>query len=315
MEKALWRPPRHPIMGAAQCADLLHTTAINHQNADQQSAINNSTAPAFPPGAKPTFLVPAIPSAEGGHSDVPGWWHTIEAYVEGEMWPNGHQDKLNAAADAWRTAAQGLRSAADNANGFVIAAIRAQKSPEFPAAADISKKDRDSFATVADGFDAAAKACADYAHAIDDAHSKFCKRWSLLGATVAVTEVLAAVLIPFTAGGSEASLKSRRRSAADRNRGANCQHYPYFSSGRRSQRHFRFRCSRCRRSSRWRARTAAWLPRATLPHRVNHRLARSRRARLAIASLRQGENQGSRRKCGQDPGWHCGTSAPPTETC
>ena len=37
------------IMGAAQCSDLLHTTAINHQNADHQSAINNNTAPAFPP--------------------------------------------------------------------------------------------------------------------------------------------------------------------------------------------------------------------------------------------------------------------------
>ena len=195
------------IMGAAQCADLLHTTAVNHQNADQQSAINNSTAPAFPPGAKPAFLVPAIPSAEGGHGDVPGWWHTIEAYVQGEMWPNGHQDKLKAAADAWRTAAQGLRLAADNANGFVIAAIRVQKSPEFPAAADISKKDRDSFGTVADGFDAAAKACADYAHAIDDAHSKILQEMVVLGATVAVTEAFAVILVPFTAGGSEAVSK------------------------------------------------------------------------------------------------------------
>jgi hypothetical protein len=195
------------IMGAAQCSDLLHTTAINHQNADQQSAINNNTAPAFPPGAKPTFPVPAIPSAEGGHSDVPGWWHTIEAYVEGEMWPNGHQDKLRAAADAWHTAANELRSAADNANNFVIAAIRVQKSPEFPSAADNCRKSRDSFNAIADGFDAAGKACSDYAQAIDDAHSKILQEMAWLGGTIVVTEVVAAVLIPFTLGGSEAVSK------------------------------------------------------------------------------------------------------------
>ncbi len=123
------------IMGAAQCSDLLATTAVNHQNADQQSAMNNAGAPAFPPTAKPMFLVPAIPSAEGGHDDVPGWWHTIQAYVQGEMWPNGHQDKLRAAADAWHTAARELRSAADIANDGVIESVRAQKSPEFPVAA------------------------------------------------------------------------------------------------------------------------------------------------------------------------------------
>ena len=195
------------ITGAAQCADLLHTTAINHQNADRQSAINNSTAPAFPPGAKPTFVVPAIPSAEGGHSDVPGWWHTIEAYVEGEVWPNGHQDQLNAAAAAWHTAANGLRTAADIANGFVIGAVRTQKSPEFPAAADCCQKDRDSLNSVADGFDAAGKACSDYAHAIDQAHSQILQEMAWLGGTVVVTEVVAAVLIPFTLGGSEAVSK------------------------------------------------------------------------------------------------------------
>jgi hypothetical protein len=195
------------IMGAAQCSDLLHTTAINHQNADHQSAINNSAAPAFPPGAKPTFPVPAIPSAEGGHSDVPGWWHTIEAYVEGELWPNGHQDQLKAAAAAWHTAANGLRSAADIANGFVIGAVRNQKSPEFPAAADCCQKDRDSFNAVADGFDAAGTACSQYAQAIDTAHSQILQEMAWLGGTVVVTEIVAAVLIPFTLGGSEAVSK------------------------------------------------------------------------------------------------------------
>jgi HNH/ENDO VII superfamily nuclease len=191
------------IMGAAQCSDLLHTTAVNHQNADRQSAMNNQYAPAFPPGAKPMFPVPAIPSAEGGHGDVPGWWHTIEAYVEGEVWPNGHQDKLRKAADAWRAAARDLRSAADLANDGVIASIRVQKSPEFPSAVDNCTKMRDSLKSVAEGFDAAGKSCSDYAQAIDDAHSKILHEMAELGLTIAVTEIVAAVLIPFTVGASE----------------------------------------------------------------------------------------------------------------
>lgn len=142
--------------------------------------MNNAGAPAFPPTAKPMFLVPAIPSAEGGHDDVPGWWHTIQAYVQGEMWPNGHQDKLRAAADAWHTAARELRSAADIANDGVIESVRAQKSPEFPVAATNCTMARDSLKAVAEGFDAAGKACSDYAQAIDDAQ-RSCTRWRCSG--------------------------------------------------------------------------------------------------------------------------------------
>jgi hypothetical protein len=43
-------------------------------------------------------------------------------------------------ADAWHAAANDLRSAVDIANTFVIAAIRVQKSPEFPTAADNCKR-------------------------------------------------------------------------------------------------------------------------------------------------------------------------------
>ncbi|HUH67900.1 MAG TPA: hypothetical protein VLZ05_02910 [Mycobacterium sp.] len=56
-------------------------------------------------------------SAPSRHGDVPDWWHTIAAYVEGQLWPDGHQDKLRAAADAWTTAGHGLRTAAGLVNG------------------------------------------------------------------------------------------------------------------------------------------------------------------------------------------------------
>ncbi|MBU9766949.1 hypothetical protein FR943_24315 [Mycobacterium sp. TNTM28] len=200
------------VLAAGQVTDLLHATAVNHSNGDVQSAANGPGAPAFPPDSAPTFLVPAIPAAEGGHDDVPEWWHTISAYVQGELWPNGHQDKLRAAATAWRNAGNELRSAASMVNGGtsslgVIALLTDQKSPEIPAAIANCTKTRDAISLGADGCDAAAKTCDAYAAAIDDAHSRILHEMLVLGATVVVTEVIAAVLIPVTLGASEAVSK------------------------------------------------------------------------------------------------------------
>lgn len=137
---------------------------------------------------------------------MPGWWHTIQAYVQGELWPNGHQDQLHRAAQGWGTAAAGLRAAAFMANS-ASPYLANQKSPEIPAAIANCNTVRDAINSAADGCDVAAKACDNYASAIDEAHHKIIHEMEVLGATVAVTEVLAAVLIPFTAGASEAVSK------------------------------------------------------------------------------------------------------------
>jgi hypothetical protein len=200
------------VQGAGQCYSLLYATGVNHLNADGQSAVNNETVLELPPMEAPPFQKPAVPSAEGGHGDVPEWWHTISAYVEGELWPNGHQDKLRAAADAWTSAARKLRTSAQLVNGGTsslgaIAPLMDQKSPEFPNIIKNCTMVRDQMTGVADGFGEAAKACSTYAQAIDDAHSKIIHEMVVLGATVAVTEIVAAVLIPFTVGISEAVSK------------------------------------------------------------------------------------------------------------
>jgi hypothetical protein len=207
LAKGLMDASASVVNGAGKCADLLNATAVNHHNADAQSAVNPPGL--WPPSAEtPIFATPSVPSAEGGHGDVPEWWHTISAYVEGELWPNGHQDKLRAAHDAWQTAARELRSAAQLVNGGTssmgaIAPLMDQQSPEFPALLKNCTMERDQMTGVADGFDSAAQTCADYAQAIDDAHSKILHEVTVLGATVAVTEIVAAVLIPFTVGVSE----------------------------------------------------------------------------------------------------------------
>lgn len=137
---------------------------------------------------------------------MPAWWHTIQAYVQGELWPNGHQDQLRGAAQAWRNAAAGLRAAAFLANS-ATPYLADQKSPEIPAAIANCNKVRDAINTAAEGCGIAAKCCDDYASAIDAAHHRIVHEMEILGATVAVTEVVAAVLIPLTAGASEAVSK------------------------------------------------------------------------------------------------------------
>lgn len=212
LAKALIKASAADVQGAGQCSDLLFATGVNHLNADGQSAINNETVLEMPPMGAPAFPEPAIPSAEGGHGDVPEWWHTICAYVQGELWPNGHQDKLRAVSDSWTSAARELRASAQLVNGGpssmgAIAPLSDQKSPEFPDLIKNCTMVRDHMMGTANGFDDAAKVCSAYAQTIDDAHSKIIHEMVVLGATVAVTEVIAAVLIPFTAGASEAVSK------------------------------------------------------------------------------------------------------------
>lgn len=117
MAKSLMEVGATVVRATGQCSDLLYATGVNHLVADGKSAISNETVLELPPMGAPSFVAPAAPSAEGGHGDVPGWWHTISAYVQGELWPNGHQDKLRSAADGWRNAGTELRSAAGLVNG------------------------------------------------------------------------------------------------------------------------------------------------------------------------------------------------------
>jgi hypothetical protein len=88
-----------------------------------------------------------------------------------------------------------------------IAPLMEKKSPEFPNLIKNRTNVRDQMRGVADGCGEAAKACSTYAQAIDDAHSKIIHEMVVLGATVAVTEIVAAILVPLTVGISEAVSK------------------------------------------------------------------------------------------------------------
>jgi hypothetical protein len=163
------------VTGTAQIADLLSATGINHANADLYAAYSGERTSHYGPfvfhsGSGP-YEVPGVPAASGGqNSGGPPGWSIIQKYV-GRAWPNGHQDKLHAAASAWR-------AAADSLGGYVgrvpkaVALLENQQTPEAPAAIKACNDMAGHYQELAASFRDLAQSCDDYAHHIDEAHHK-----------------------------------------------------------------------------------------------------------------------------------------------
>lgn len=165
----------HDVIAAlANCAELTDATATNHANADGQSVVG----PKPPPeqlGISKTNLTPAPgpappKSAGDGGTGEPAWWHWIKDRV-GDIWPNGHQDRLHAAAAALRKAAGTL----DDAAGAMqprIDTVKAQTSPEIDPAISTLTQVQGGLRGIAGAYQQLAQACDDLAHHIDQAHSE-----------------------------------------------------------------------------------------------------------------------------------------------
>jgi hypothetical protein len=152
---------------------LLEQTGVNHERADAASTVGGLRAAtrdgAYLHGAY-EFTHPAPPSASGGSSSPPTGWSLVESAV-GYVWPNGHQDRLNAAGDAWAAAAASYDSAAD-AMFPVWAEIAVQRSPEVDDACVICDDAADHLRRLAHAFGSLAQACHTLAGHIDTVHSQ-----------------------------------------------------------------------------------------------------------------------------------------------
>ncbi|AMT72027.1 HNH/ENDO VII family nuclease [Mycobacteroides immunogenum] len=189
------------------CADLLFATAVNHENADSASAPNGQTIPASAPPVVPAYATPSIPSALGG-SPPPSWWESIKDYVQGAMWPNGDPTKLRNAAAAWNYQSGEIDGAlrrtffpVDGSNP--ITDVSHQHSPEIPQAVASMTLARDAVKILETEWRAIGQSLMDLANRIDEVHKQIVEEMLILGATVAVAEGAAAILVPLTVGGSE----------------------------------------------------------------------------------------------------------------
>ena len=152
-------------------AAMLQQTGFNHGLAESGSDPTGTTpvpADTTRYDADVVRSVPAIPSASGGSGGPPTGWDLIQHAV-GYVWPNGHQDKLRAAANAWSTAAGGLEAAAA-CIPEAIWAISGQKSPEVSDALMVCNGMVEHLDDVATACRALSTSCSDLANGIDKAH-------------------------------------------------------------------------------------------------------------------------------------------------
>lgn len=165
----------HSVIGAlASCAELTDATATNHANADGQSVIGPKPPPEQLGISKanltPVCLAPPPKSAGDGGEGEPAWWRWIKDRV-GDIWPNGHQDRLHAAGAALRKAAGSLDDAARDMQGR-IDTVGAQISPEIAPAVTTLKAVQGALRNIAGVYNQLGKACDDLAHHIDQVRSE-----------------------------------------------------------------------------------------------------------------------------------------------
>lgn len=120
----------------------------------------------------------------------------------GFAWPNGHQDQLDAAKTAWVTAAGDYRNMAGQVPR-AVELLSNQQSPEIEVAVATCRTREADLYALADACQALGDACGEYAHHLDEAHSKILEELRDFVIETAAAEAVFAVLAPFTATASE----------------------------------------------------------------------------------------------------------------
>lgn len=192
------------INGSFRLAALLEATGFNYAGAENAST--HLTAWSDPDTTGWEYRrahLAAPPSAAGGSGSLalPGNWHLVSDFVDA-VWPDGHQDRLRAAARAWTTSADAFDRAAAAAP-TAETCILAERFPESDAALTACRAMARHLADVAAAHAALAAACNDYAHHLDQAHHEIISELVELAAWTAGIEVAGGVLALFTAGISE----------------------------------------------------------------------------------------------------------------
>ena len=188
--------------GTANIGLVLGASAQNHNDA-------NAAAARKPPpdiGAMPGqsgFTVSAPPPAAGDPSPGPWWWDLIAAYVQGKVWPNGHQDQLRQAADAWDGFADGVST---DAEGFYqgVQTLRGQDSEDIDAGLIMSESAYENVFAVAQNARSMAAVCREHAQSIDDAHSAIEEAAAELIVSTVLIWAVGALASTVTAGGGAA---------------------------------------------------------------------------------------------------------------
>ncbi len=184
-----------------QTRDLIVIGAHNHEVAETAADHRNLSPPPEPQLTPDPCLPEDIPSAAGNGIPEPFGWSIIKSAV-GAAWPNGHQDQLDAARDAWHTASADFRTLAGNVSPAVDL-LTNQQSPEIQTSVDTCNQRKTDFNALADACQSLGDACAEYASHLDDAHRKILEELREFLIESAAWEAGALILLPFTGSLSE----------------------------------------------------------------------------------------------------------------
>ena len=205
---ALFRTLAAACRAIGQHATGLVTTANNYIKADHHSDAKASKGGphTYPrPMVFADVVYPTPDTAIGpGHTGVPD--------VIAKYWPNGHQDKLRTAADAYRKASGAIDDLGHHLHHQVVSITDNNRDDSVDAMADFwgaiwqggHGADKAPLSAAKHACDQLAKACDGFAQAIDDAHSEAEHRLAGAGIAIGLTTALGVVLTPFTMGGSDA---------------------------------------------------------------------------------------------------------------
>lgn len=213
---------RDLIEACANVGLLLDTTGGNHRRANEASVydiVALEPDDVLPPEGPVEVGAYSHRSAEGGdNADLPDLWNLIQDHAEGIFWPNADTGTLGEASSTWHAKAntiRGLTSYCDNA----LEHLADQHSPEIPLARDALRELSTCIEDVADGMQACADECSDYADDIEERREQIQDILQQLaieaGLSVAAGVALSFVTFGLGAAGGAALATSRILSAVN----------------------------------------------------------------------------------------------------
>ncbi|MGH8960189.1 MAG: hypothetical protein ACRDWT_03130 [Jatrophihabitantaceae bacterium] len=197
------------INAALQLAGLLEQTGFNYSLSENASVPGGGAPPPLdtsPYAAQHVTLDPLPPAAGYTDPSLPGQWSLVQSAV-GRVWPNGHQDRLRAAASAWNGGARFLYDASFEV-ADAVASIAQQVSPEVDDAITACNGLRDGLENLADAYNAVSVACESYAGDLDDAHHRAAGELTSLVEWMAGIEIAGALISVISFGAGEVVAQS-----------------------------------------------------------------------------------------------------------
>ena len=194
--------------GFTKAANLTNTSLSNHDAADGGSSLDENRYYTGPPddpdpdhyGENVYF---SVPSATGGGTDEPSWWHWVAGHMEGWFWPSADTDEMRRVGAAWRTCGQSIQAAGSYATS-AAGALAIEQSPEIALATRSLHALDDHCTAIGSAMIDLGNACDEYASLVDEKHQEIEDELTSFLEWTAGIQIVGGIISIFTVGVAEA---------------------------------------------------------------------------------------------------------------